>query len=548
MNLIDQLLKYYDLDLKGLEKREEITGSFLDPFNNAWNFKNGINFINNLIASKKKFVIYGDYDVDGMTSTSILLMTLKSFNVDVGYYIPSRYKDGYGLSKNMIDQFKSKNYEVLITVDNGIGKYDEIDYAKKLGFYTIIIDHHLINNDKVPNADFIFHHLYSHYVTYNISAAFLTLLVSYGLLKRYDEYFITLAGIAALSDIMPLIEGNLLLVKKALFNINKGLYPQFNYLLFKQEVLPKHVSNKLQIVYNKNNEAFIFPVYSKDVSFNIISFLNSLGRVDIGTRVNMAVKFLTATDLNEIQKYYKDILKVNSLKKDLMVKAKNDLSINDNPFIDIQLLEHTQVGILGSIINGLVSKNNKNTILLAYKDEKKDILVGSGRGIDGYDLYEIVNKHKDEFLTFGGHPYAFGLSFYAKNFSKIKDELENDILNSDFKIPSKKYLLLDFNNITLDDYLSILRFDPFGNQFMEPNFIFKLQTKDLVFSKDGNSILLSNANGIKLNFFHFDKEILKTKEFYLSACFSYNIFRNQIQYTFIGTKVIPELNSHKIIS
>ena len=183
MELLDRLLEYYDLSNEEYHQKMSYLGlgQIPNPFSKIDGFAQKIDFIKSFKG--KKVVIYGDYDVDGIMSTSILVYTLKKLDFDVGYFIPSRYEEGYGLNASRVKQFKEKGYSLIITVDNGIAAFEEINLALKEGLEVFVIDHHEAKETLPLKEDKIIHQFVSHYVDYNISAAFLSLLVSYGLLN-----------------------------------------------------------------------------------------------------------------------------------------------------------------------------------------------------------------------------------------------------------------------------------------------------------------------------------------------------------------------------
>ena len=167
------------------------------------------------LKNKEKMVIYGDYDVDGLTSTAIMVMGLSACGLQPGFFIPSRYHEGYGLHAERIRQFQEKGYHLIITVDNGISCHEQIALAKFFGMEVVVIDHHSCPAT-LPDTPYIFHQLHSSFLDYNCSAASLSYFVVSRLMHRDDPYLATLAGIAVFSDVMPLIGNNLELAKLSL--------------------------------------------------------------------------------------------------------------------------------------------------------------------------------------------------------------------------------------------------------------------------------------------------------------------------------------------
>lgn len=182
--------------------------------------------IKKTISQHGKIIVYGDYDCDGVTSTAILVHALRKMNADVGYYIPSRYQDGYGINRKMIEAFNDKQYKLIITVDNGISQIKEIEYARQLGIDVIVNDHHTVGQ-KIPNANYILHPQYSSYSQLYSCGAYVSLMLASTLLNYYDEYEVFLASIATISDMMPLIDHNRTLVRIELAYIMNAILRPF---------------------------------------------------------------------------------------------------------------------------------------------------------------------------------------------------------------------------------------------------------------------------------------------------------------------------------
>ncbi|MFA6830637.1 MAG: DHH family phosphoesterase, partial [Bacilli bacterium] len=231
-----------------------------------------VNRIKESISKHEKVVVYGDYDVDGLTSTAIMVKTLLQLGLKSGYFIPSRYHEGYGLCISRVEDFIKKGYQTIITVDNGISAFEAIDYAKSKGLEVIVIDHHEIQ-EKLPNTDYIFHQNLSGFIDYNCSAASLAFFVCSYLLGGFDYYLATMAGIAVFSDVMPLIGNNLELAKISLFAMKKFRYPN---------LISLNTSDEISYDY---------------YSFVLIPSLNSVGRILTDTlATNAACKFLIYPD------------------------------------------------------------------------------------------------------------------------------------------------------------------------------------------------------------------------------------------------------------
>ena len=253
----EKLLEHFKLTEEDYEKlTKEVS---LDDLHNFLEYKN-INecatYVHKLIEKKEKILIYGDYDCDGIMSTSIMYLALKTNDYTPGFYIPFRETDGYGLTKDNVDKFFKLGYRILILVDNGIKLNDEIEYANSLGMEVIVLDHH-INDDKLPDAKFILHPIISGFSNINMSAGTVCFFFSIAYLGFVDEYLLSLAAISTISDLMPLHDKNRTLVRLGLKAINKNKYLNLFLLV-----------NQKQKAMNE-----------KDISMSIAPKVNAIGRL-----------------------------------------------------------------------------------------------------------------------------------------------------------------------------------------------------------------------------------------------------------------------------
>ncbi|MDD3938861.1 MAG: DHH family phosphoesterase, partial [Bacilli bacterium] len=164
--------------------------------------------IHKAIDDKEKIIVYGDYDCDGIMSTSIIVKVFEMLGHTIGYYVPSRYIDGYGLNVKRVEEIAKKGYTLIITVDNGISAFEAISLAKQKGIDTIVVDHHEMQGEKLPDAVSVLHPFVSHLGEYAASGGFMSFVLATALLDRVDPYLLSLAGISTISDMMPLLGYN----------------------------------------------------------------------------------------------------------------------------------------------------------------------------------------------------------------------------------------------------------------------------------------------------------------------------------------------------
>lgn len=427
-DFIEEILKLNKLTREDLDVSSFIIDKSQKPL---------VEFKELLLSLKdEKFLIIGDYDCDGICATTIIKRLFEHLNIKHNYYIPSRCKEGYGLNEDMVKMAKDNGFKVIFTVDNGVVATEAIKLAKENDIKTLILDHHMYS-DK-PLSDGLLHPSLLSKPYENISAGALSYLFS--TLFYDDDYSLILGGIATLGDLMGVLDFNRYLIKNTVRLLNTGNFYQINLL----------------------NDSKSYDYDS--LSFNVIPKINAINRMEANP--NMLVKYLLA-DERTCNESINSINEVNNLRKqksnDLTLLAKANLH---DQKINVVILENEMEGLCGLVANKLVSDYGKPCIVFT---EKEGILKGSGRSVDGFDLYEFLSKVKDLFLTFGGHRQAIGLSLDVSN----KDKLLEYINSSDivFEEEIKDVVEVDINSLTYDDYLKLEGLKPFGVDFKEPLFI-----------------------------------------------------------------------------
>ena len=488
MDFFNKLLNYYNFDQKKYTEYTSIQNlnNIVLPNITDKYFSKVINKLKELVKTSDKVLIYGDYDVDGLTSTAILFLTFKKLGKICGYFIPSRYIDGYGLTKEKVEYFHSLEYKYIICVDNGITCFEEVELAKKLGMEIIIIDHHDIL-DSTPNTEYIFHHHLTKFVDYEVAASSLSLYVSYYLLNNtFDSYFVFLAGIGVLSDVMPLVGNNLLILKHAYQNFIKEKYENISSLL---------------PIENINYDS---------LSFNLISQLNAPGRIETDMMATIKTcKFLIEkNDANQIKNISKYLLDVNEKKKSL---------INSCKVLDEYTLSSTHshsfvidgiTGINGLICSRFLNKYNHPILVCASDYKDKSNYVCSIRSPMEYDLLEFINKNKKNMISFGGHKNSCGFTINKTKYFQIATSFASEMENQFLSINTSNkanYIEINFDDLNLANYKIYESFMPFGNMHEKPLFKISINRLNLritdKFIKSTNStggevVLFSNLESI----------------------------------------------------
>ncbi len=455
------------------------------------------------IDENEKIIIYGDYDVDGVTSTSIFVSFLKKFNVKVDYHIPDRFKEGYGMSKNVIRDI-TENFDLILSCDCGISNYEEIKLAKKLGLDVIVTDHHDLP-EKLPPADFILtpkflptdnraHNLPGAGMAYYLVKGTLNYLVKNNLTDKYlktkvkSEEFIDLLALAIVADVVPLKGENRYLLQKGL-----------NYL----KNTERNSLNKLFKLIGINKKL----INEEDIAFRIGPIINAAGRME---NANIAVEMLLAEDEKFLEKLIKKMLKINKRRKKLQEKiileAENMLKkefFADEPNKAIILYQpHWHEGLLGIAAGRLAEDYNLPVLLMSLKEDEKTI-TGSARSISGIHINNMLKKVKDHLIKAGGHEAAAGFSLERDNYMLFKKKI-SAIINEKLKKISRERVFevdarINLSEIDLESYYSLRKLAPFGEKNPKPLFISEncklLQSRS--FSEDKHLRLLIKQSDAK---------------------------------------------------
>ncbi len=430
----------------------------------------GTEIIMDAVDSGKKIIIYGDYDADGVTSTSILYLALKQLDANVDYYIPDRESEGYGMCIERIQKLHENGGEVILTCDNGISAIEEIKFAKELGFTIVVTDHHELrfsineNGEReylVPEADAIINpkqkdcsYPYKNLCGAGIAFKFAqVLLESIGYSLHEITYLIEIAGIGTICDVVDLVGENRIIAKRALEYINNtsnvGLKALMDVLGIKgQEIKSYHIG------------------------FMIGPCINATGRLDTA---NLSVELLLTQD-NERAYELANILNELNKKRQQMTNENVEViidSIYNSELIKDKVLvcykPDVHESIAGIVAGKVREKFNVPTIIIT---KAKEGVKGSGRSIDEYNMFEELLKCKDILSKFGGHPMAAGLSLEENRIDDLRRNLNNNCCLTDedlaLKIKIDKRLHLSF--ITNGLISEISNLEPFGKGNPTPVF------------------------------------------------------------------------------
>lgn len=435
---------------RGIKTEQEIR-EFLNPklenIRNPYDLKDmdkTVQIIEKAIKENKNIWIYGDYDVDGITSTSILYMALKELGAEnVEYYIPIR-DEGYGLNKEALKKIKDSGAELVITVDCGITAFEEVDYANEIKLPIIITDHHNLLGTKVPNALTVVNpkrkeNIFPFENLAGVGTIFMVLLALFNKFEKIEKVYdyLDLVAIGTVADIVPLIEENRIFTKFGLdklpYTKNRGL----NYLLYK--------------LYNNEMENNVKTEYTTyDVGFVIAPVFNAAGRLK---DAKMVVKLLTSDNMREIEIIVKELINKNFERKELqnniIEKVEENIiknNINDD-FVIIDYSKDYHHGVIGIVASKMVETYYKPTIIMELKEDE-GIAIGSCRSIEGFNILEALQSMPELFVKFGGHSGAAGFTINIKNIKLFKEKINNFAKN---KLKEEDFVKI----INIDKQLSI---------------------------------------------------------------------------------------------
>lgn len=427
------------------------------------------------IENDEKICIYGDYDCDGILSTAILVQAFLTLGKKVGYHIPNRLEDGYGLNTQRVMQMNEKGYTLIITVDNGIKAYEAIDLADSLGIDVIVVDHH--EYDELPNACAIIHTKMSpDYPFKEICGGFLAYKLASALLQKHDKYLYSLAAITTVADMMPLVDENRSLVKRALQFMEEEKYLQIELLLGENQK------------YNVTNIGFI-----------IAPKINSFGRLPEMVNPNHLVKyFLKDVDQKYAIQISQAAKSINSKRQELTTSQYNNIlkNIAADDFLYVYDQE-VHEGIVGLIAGKYTRQFQRPSFVMSY-DKNNDYYKGSARSIETIPLNRIFDSLKDDMLQYGGHALAGGFTVSKDHLLKFKEDIQEYLKTTDLIESSLQPLLIDQDDISILSIKELERLEPFGQGNEEVLFLLEnLSVQDVRILSGGKhlryDILLPNG-------------------------------------------------------
>jgi single-stranded-DNA-specific exonuclease len=445
MDFLEKLLSYYGFSKQDYEKRV-LAPSFssLPLISDKEETQKAIAFLTEAKAQKQSVLVYGDYDTDGIMSCSITVRALRAFGLPAEGYLPSRYKDGYGLNVENVDKIAAKGFSIIFTTDNGVTAFPAAEECAKKGIKLLILDHHE-RSEKDPECVALLHPDALAYGSTPISAGYLAFIFSVALLGQKDDYLLTLGALSTLSDLMPLKDYNREIVRLALLALQKNRYPEIASLTDKTTI----DENVLQM--------------------EIIPKLNAVGRLLEGYETNRLLKYFVTEPFEGKEALVNWLNEVNEERKSKTKAAEAQLSFD--PSEEALVVEaDIPEGLNGLLANRLLQEYDKPVAVFSPSKKDPSLLVGSIRSKEGFNVLKALENMKSP-LTKGGHAFAGGVSIKKEDFASFKKDFLFAALKHKLTTQEEKLIPLDVSEATVANYQILRSFGPFGQEWKAPYFL-----------------------------------------------------------------------------
>ena len=447
--------------------------------------------------NKEKVIIYGDYDVDGISGTAYLVIILRKLGMNVDYYIPNRAHEGVGINKSFLKYLIKRNTRLIITVDTSISTSEEILMLKSNNIDIIITDHHRpVNNIAEFNLLTVNPKISKKYPNKNLSGsgvAFKLATAIYeklGMSKKIIFEYIDIVMIGTVADVVPMIDENRYIIKKGLYNLRKTKVKGLKYIINYVKINPKNMT-------------------ASDIGFYIAPIFNALGRID---NSKMVVEFFIQEDYYDIFSIIEEMKKANKIRRYLELEIYSEIEDKiqklKNPKYIFMKSRKWHSGVIGVVCSRISIKYNIPVILISLKNGYGK---ASCRSIEGLNIFEMLKEISHKFERFGGHDLAAGFLVSEKYLNDIEKYLKNRLLYAN-KLNVEKILSIDsklsIEEINKNKLLNINRLSPFGLYNHEPNFL-------------DNNISFINFTKFGVNNRHFKGFIKKNKR--IISVIGYNL-------------------------
>lgn len=413
--------------------------------------------INQAIDKSERILVYGDYDADGVTSTTILVHTLQKLGAQVGWYIPNRFTEGYGPNELAFQNAYDEGVSLIITVDNGIQGHVEIKMAQDLGVDVIVTDHHEIGRT-LPEAYAIVHPMHPEfdYPFKYLCGAGVAYKLAQALLENVPNYFKAYAAIGTIADLVSLTDENRSIVQHGLKVMNDSCPVAVKALL--------------------NQASYNDEITEETIGFIIGPRLNAVGRLE---DASLAAELLMSDIEDEAEFLAEQVEHFNQERKDIVAQITEEALAMAENYVSqghqflLLAKEDWHEGVLGIVASKIVETFSLPTLILNI-DHEQNHAKGSARSIEQVSMFEILNAHQDLISKFGGHHMAAGMTMDIDNVEALQNGLNEwmaKLSETTSLEPSKKVdVLLDESDITIKNIKDIQKLSPFGTDFNSPLF------------------------------------------------------------------------------
>ncbi|MBU5442639.1 single-stranded-DNA-specific exonuclease RecJ [Paenibacillus sp. MSJ-34] len=430
-----------------------------DPFL-LQGMREAVERIRRALAHREKIRIYGDYDADGVSSTSLMIGLLRQLGADFDYYIPHRALEGYGLNNDAVYDAKQSGVGLIVTVDTGISAAEQIDYANSLGIDVVVTDHHeppdvlpnayALVNPKIPGCPYPFKGLAGVGVAFKLAHA---------MLGRIPAEYLELATIGTIADLMPLTDENRIIVRFGIERMRRSEIAGIRALF---AVAGIELSG----------------VTSTNVAFAMAPRINASGRLE---HANIAVNLLTTADEQEASGLALELDQLNKERQHMVetiVKEAEEQLYHKSqggepPLVVVLAAEGWNAGVIGIVASKILEKHYRPTFVLSI-DPETGLCKGSARSIPGFDLYEALTECADLMEHFGGHQAAAGMTIHSGKLEELERKLiglAGRKLAQDDLMPSAEIdLEFELADITIEMIEEIETLAPFGMANPSPRF------------------------------------------------------------------------------
>lgn len=414
------------------------------------------------VENDEKILVFGDYDADGVSSTTVLVTALREIGANVDFYIPNRFTEGYGPNENAFRQAKENGYAVIITVDTGISALHEAKVAKELEIDLIITDHHE-PGPELPDAFAIVHPKKEtcSYPFDDLAGVGVAYKVAHALLGKNPEHLLEVAAIGTIADLVPLVGENRLLASKGIKKMKQTTRVGLKALLQKCGVE-------------------LHTITEETVGFSIGPRINAVGRLD---NADPAVHLLMTEDVEEAKMLAEEMESYNKERQQIVTKITEEAikqveekyPPKDNSFIIVEGHDWN-AGVIGIVASRLVDRFYRPTIVLSL-DEEKGQAKGSARSIAGFDLFENLSECRDILPHFGGHPMAAGMTLNIKDVEELRQRMNQKaaqkLTEEDYTPITDVDIECRVDEVTLETIEQLEMLSPFGVANPKPKVLVK---------------------------------------------------------------------------